>query len=92
MLPLVLRRDELGPPHKNILRGGGAAAPTLENFLPASARAGKSSGLVGRGEAGAWPEEKLGQLPALLPGGKMVLLSRLYWQMQARTKKWQLEP
>ena len=51
MLRLVLRWDEVGPSHKNILGEGEAVAPALGNFFPASAVEGKSSGGVGRGEA-----------------------------------------
>lgn len=66
-------------------------APALENFFPTPAVEGKSSGAVGRGEAGTWPEEELAQLPVPLPGCKMVLLSWLYRQMHKRPKKWQLK-
>lgn len=47
----MLRWDELGPSHKIILGEGEAVAPALENVFPASAVEGKSSGVVGRGEA-----------------------------------------
>lgn len=79
------------PTKKTLLREGEAVAPAVENFFPAPPVEGKSSGAVGRGEAGTWPEEKLAQLPVPLPGCKMVLLSWLYRQMHKRPKKWQLK-